>query len=159
MTDQQDAYTVAVISDTHGLVRPEALEAMRGADLIVHAGDIGGKEVVRAFETIAPVRLVRGNTDVEPWSRTLGETDAIDVDPVWLFVLHDLGTLGLDPAAGGFDVVISGHSHKPHRYEKRGVLYFNRGSAGPRRFRLPISVGRLRIVGKSVSAEHITLPG
>ena len=150
-------HVIGVISDTHGLVRPSALDALRGVDLILHAGDIGSKDVVLALEELAPVRLVRGNTDLEDWSRTLPETDVVEVGRHWVYMLHDLAALPLDPAAGGFSVVISGHSHKPRRAWQRGVLYFNPGSAGPRRFHLPISVGRLLIRDDQVEGELIRL--
>jgi hypothetical protein len=148
---------VGVISDTHGLMRASALDALRGVDLIVHAGDIGGKDVVEALEGIAPVRLVKGNTDVEAWSRTLPETDVVEVGEHRICVVHDLGTLGLDPEVAGVSVVVSGHSHKPRQVVQRGVLYFNPGSAGPRRFQLPIGVGRLVLQGRQVRGELVRL--
>jgi putative phosphoesterase len=148
---------VGVISDTHGLMRASALDALRGVDLIVHAGDIGSKDVVVALEEIAPVRLVRGNTDVEAWSRTLPATDVVEVGEHKICVVHDLGTLGLDPEAAGVSVVVSGHSHKPRQVVQRGVLYFNPGSAGPRRFQLPIGVGRLVLQGRQVRGELVRL--
>ncbi|MFW5738992.1 MAG: metallophosphoesterase family protein [Myxococcota bacterium] len=151
-------WDVGVISDTHGLVRPSALEALRGVDLILHAGDIGGKDVVRALEDIAPVYLVRGNTDQEAWSRTLPDGCVAEVGDHRLYMLHDLGTLSLDPASAGLSVVVFGHSHMPQQYRKKGVLYFNPGSAGPRRFRLPVSVGRLVVRGDQVEGTLVTLP-
>jgi putative phosphoesterase len=157
MQVEEERYVIGVISDTHGLVRASALDALRGVDLIVHAGDIGGKEVVVALEEIAPVRLVRGNTDVEAWSRTLPETDVVEVGEHRICVVHDLGTLGLDPEAAGVSVVVSGHSHKPRQVVQRGVLYFNPGSAGPRRFQLPIGVGRLVLQGRQVRGELVRL--
>lgn len=151
------AFVVGVISDTHGLIRPSALDALAGADLILHAGDIGGKDVVLALERMAPVRLVRGNTDLEPWSRTLPERDLVEVGQHKILVLHDLASLALEPRENGISVVVSGHSHKPKQGLQRGVLYFNPGSAGPRRFSLPISVGRLTLRGESVEGDLITL--
>lgn len=151
------SFVVGVISDTHGLIRPSALDALAGVDLILHAGDIGGKDVVLALERIAPVRLVRGNTDLEPWSRSFPERDLVEVGQHKILVLHDLAALSLDPRESGISVVVSGHSHKPKQELQRGVLYFNPGSAGPRRFSLPISVGRLTLQGASVEGELITL--
>jgi len=149
---------VGVISDTHGLVRPEAIEALRGSELIVHAGDIGAPEVLDALRALAPVVAVRGNNDTDEWGRTLSETQVVEVGDVHLYVLHDLHGLDVDPVAAGFRGVISGHSHRPLAEERRGVLYLNPGSAGPRRFNLPIAVARLRVSGSSLSAEIIELP-
>jgi hypothetical protein len=147
---------VGVISDTHGLVRPEALDALRGVALIVHAGDIGGPEVLARLREIAPVTAVRGNNDHGPWATDLPDTSVVDVDGRRLYVLHDLKTLGLDPVAAGFHAVIAGHSHRPLVEERRGVLFLNPGSAGPRRFTLPIALARLR-VGKRLDAEIVHL--
>jgi len=151
-------HSIGVISDTHGLVRPEAIEALRGSELIVHAGDIGAPEVLDALRALAPVVAVRGNNDTDAWGRTLSETEVVEVGDVHLYVLHDLHGLDIDPAAAGFRAVISGHSHRPLAEERRGVLYLNPGSAGPRRFNLPIAVARLRVSGSSLSAEIIELP-
>lgn len=148
---------VGVISDTHGLVRPEALRALRGSDRIVHAGDIGGPEVLAALRGIAPVTAVRGNNDREPWADRLPETRVVRVEGARLFLLHDLHALDVDPAAAGFEVVIAGHSHQPRMERRDGVLYFNPGSAGPRRFRLPLSVGRLLIRDGRVRARIVPL--
>lgn len=147
------AVTVGVISDTHGLLRPEAVAALQGVDRIVHAGDIGSPDVLQALARIAPVTAVRGNNDREAWAREIPETEAIEVEGAWLYVLHDLGELDLDPRAAGFAAVISGHSHRPKQEERDGVLYFNPGSAGPRRFRLPVTVGRLTVEGARVAGE------
>jgi putative phosphoesterase len=137
---------IGVISDTHGLLRPEALAALRGVDRIVHAGDIGAPEVLEALAAVAPVTAVRGNNDRDTWARAIPATQVLDAgDGVSLYVLHDVKELDLDPAAAGFRVVIAGHSHQPKQEERGGVLYFNPGSAGPRRFRLPIAVGRLTV--------------
>jgi hypothetical protein len=144
---------IGVISDTHGLVRPGAIETLRGSELIVHAGDIGGPEVLEALRAVAPVVAVRGNNDRESWAGTLRETEVVEIGDVLLYVLHDIHTLDLDPAAAGFRVVISGHSHRPLVEERKGVLYLNPGSAGPRRFNLPVAVARLRIQGAGLSAE------
>lgn len=148
---------IGVISDTHGVVRPEAIEALRGSELIVHAGDIGGPAVLDGLRALAPVVAVRGNNDRDGWGRTLRETEVVEVGGVQLYVLHDLNALDLDPAASGFRAVISGHSHRPLVEERKGVLYLNPGSAGPRRFTLPVAVARLRVAGSSLSAEIIEL--
>jgi hypothetical protein len=137
--------TVGVISDTHGLLRPEALEALAGVDLIVHAGDIGAPEIIDALRRIAPVHAIRGNVDRGAWADEFSPTEIVEVDGQSLYVLHDLHELDLDPAVAGFRVVISGHTHDPAVAEKRGVVYLNPGSAGPRRFKLPISLARFVI--------------
>ena len=134
---------VGVISDTHGLVRPEALEALAGSQLIVHAGDVGGPEVLEALAKIAPVRAVRGNNDKGAWASRLPESDFVEVAGRTIYVIHDVKELDLDPAASGIAAVIAGHSHQPRNELVDGVLYFNPGSAGPRRFSLPISVGMI----------------
>jgi putative phosphoesterase len=148
---------VGVLSDTHGLLRPEALAFLRGADHIVHAGDIGDAGVLEALRHIAPVTAVRGNNDFGPWAEKIAETELLKIGGVSIYVLHDRAQLGLDPAAAGFQVVVSGHSHQPRIDERDGVLYVNPGSCGPRRFKLPISVGELRISGKSVKAKLVEL--
>ena len=150
-------FGLGVISDTHGLLRPEAVEALRGSDMIVHAGDIGSPNVLGALEKIAPVVAVRGNNDREPWAKDLPLSEAFEVGRASIYVLHDINELDLDPRAGGFSVVIAGHSHRPHSEERGGVLFFNPGSAGPRRFRLPISVGHIVIEGSRVSGLLETL--
>jgi putative phosphoesterase len=136
---------VGVISDTHGLLRPEAVELLRGSDHIIHAGDIGAPEIIPALEKIAPVTAIRGNIDTQPWARKFAETEVVEVEGLHIYVVHDVNALDLNPRAAGFAAVISGHSHQPKQEMKDGVLYFNPGSAGPRRFKLPISVGRLVI--------------
>lgn len=148
---------VGVISDTHGLVRPEALAALRGVALIVHAGDIGRPEVLTQLGAIAPVAAVRGNNDRGAWAAALPETDVVDVGGRLLYVLHDVKTLDLDPAAAGFHAVIAGHSHKPSVQERDGVLFLNPGSAGPRRFSLPVALARLRVGGARLDAEIVRL--
>jgi uncharacterized protein len=145
---------VGVISDTHGLVRPEALAALRGVDRIVHAGDIGGPDVLAALEAIAPVTAVRGNNDTGAWARALPETATLELEGRRLFVVHDVKQLKGKPAA---DVVIAGHSHQPCNEERDGVLWLNPGSAGPRRFRLPIALARLRVGARTLEAAVITL--
>ncbi len=135
-----------LISDTHGLLRPEATQALAGVDLIIHAGDIGAPQILEQLRALAPVHAVRGNNDREPWARGLPETEALELEGATLYVLHDLSELDLDPAAGGFAAVVTGHSHRPAMSTRDGVLYINPGSAGPRRFSLPVAVGFLEIV-------------
>jgi uncharacterized protein len=136
---------IGLISDTHGLLRPQALAALRGSDLIIHAGDVGDPEILEKLKTLAPVFAVRGNIDTEPWARALPETEVVEAGAATIYVLHDVHALDLDPAAAGFHIVVSGHSHKPARTEKGGVIYLNPGSAGPRRFDLPVTVALLRL--------------
>jgi putative phosphoesterase len=134
---------IGIISDTHGLLREEALRALEGSDLIIHAGDVGDPEILQKLKSLAPVFAVRGNVDTEPWAQGLPETEVIETGPATVYVLHDVHSLDLDPAAAGFHIVISGHSHKPASTENRGVLYINPGSAGPRRFDLPVTLAHL----------------
>jgi putative phosphoesterase len=148
---------IGVISDTHGLVRPEALRALAGADLIVHAGDVGGPEVLEALRAVAPVVAVRGNNDRGRWAAALSDTEVIETDGRSLYVLHDVKELDLDPRAAGFDAVIAGHSHQPRIDRRDGVLYLNPGSAGPRRFRLPIAVAWLAVEPAGLDAEIVQL--
>ncbi len=153
----EERLVLGVISDTHGLLRPEALDALRGSIRILHAGDVGSPEILAALERIAPVTAIRGNIDTDSWAHTLPETEVVVVGGVSIYMLHDLGQLDLKPEAAGFRVVVYGHSHQPNMEEKNGVLYFNPGSAGPRRFNLPVSVGRLMIAAGKVRAELIKL--
>ncbi len=148
---------LGVISDTHGLLRPEAVEALRGSDRILHAGDIGDSAILDALEKVAPVTAVRGNVDTAPWARRLPTTEVIEAGGISIYMLHDLAQLDLKPAAAGFRVVIYGHSHQPKIEEKNGVLFFNPGSAGPRRFNLPVSIGKLVVEAGEVRAELIEL--
>jgi len=148
---------VGVISDTHGLVRPAALAALRGADLIVHAGDVGAPEVLTQLATLAPVHAVRGNNDRGAWARGLPPTAVVEAGEALLYVVHDVHELDLDPQAAGFAAVVSGHSHRPLTDRRGAVLYFNPGSAGPRRFRLPVTLGLLRVEGGAVEGEIVTL--
>jgi putative phosphoesterase len=150
---------IGVISDTHGLLRPEAAAALRGADRIIHAGDIGAPEILDALGAIAPVSAVRGNNDHGAWARAVPHMQAIDAGGVLVYVIHDVGELDVDPIAGGFGVVVAGHSHRPRNELRDGVLWFNPGSAGPRRFRLPIAVGRLTIEAGRARGEILTLEG
>ncbi len=148
---------VGVISDTHGLVRPEALAALAGVDLIVHCGDVGGAAVLRALAAIAPVRAVRGNNDVGSWADELPNDDVVEVARRPLYLLHDLKELSLDPRARGFVAVLSGHSHRPRIEERDGVLFLNPGSAGPRRFKLPVSLARLSVGARRCEAKLVDL--
>jgi hypothetical protein len=148
--------TVGVVSDTHGLVRPEAIEALRGSDVILHAGDVGGSHVLQELGELAPVIAVRGNVD-GGWARLLPERRRLDLGGVPVLVLHDRALMGLDPADEGMRVVVFGHSHRPLAERRDGVLWFNPGSAGPRRFRLPVSVGRLVIEDGRVRPRLIDL--
>jgi putative phosphoesterase len=150
-------HTVGVISDTHGLVRPEAVAALAGVERIVHAGDIGSPDVLTQLERVAPVVAVRGNNDRDAWAAAIPQTEVVEIGGVSLYVLHDLHELDLDPRAAGFAAVIAGHSHQPRLDERDGVLYLNPGSAGPRRFKLPISLARLTVAGARVRAELVTL--
>jgi uncharacterized protein len=144
---------IGLISDTHGLVRPEALQALAGVDRIIHAGDIGGAGVIEALSGIAPVDVVRGNNDKDPWGAKLPAWLALEFEGVSIHVLHDVKDMDVDPAAAGFRVVIAGHSHKPMVAERDGVLFVNPGSAGPRRFSLPVTVGYLTVEGGAARAQ------
>ncbi|HEY6307803.1 MAG TPA: metallophosphoesterase family protein [Candidatus Angelobacter sp.] len=146
---------IGVISDTHGLLRPEAIELLRGSEHIIHAGDIGSPEIIPALEHIAPVTAIRGNIDNEAWAQRFPETKVVELGGVNIYLIHDVNALDLNPKAAGFAAVISGHSHVPKQEIKDGVLYFNPGSAGPRRFRLPVRVGRLEIGRDEVSATIV----
>jgi putative phosphoesterase len=148
---------IGVISDTHGLLRPEAVELLRGSEHIIHAGDIGAPEIVPALRKIAPVTAIRGNVDTQAWARSFPETEVVELGGLHIYIIHDANALDLNPKAAGFAAVISGHSHQPKQETKDGVLYFNPGSAGPRRFKLSISVGRMEIVNGKVSAEIVVL--
>jgi putative phosphoesterase len=148
---------VGVISDTHGLLRPEAVAALRGSDLILHAGDVGKAEVLEALRTVAPTTAIRGNVDTAIWATALPATEVISVDGLDFYMLHDRAALDLDPRAAGFAAVIYGHTHRPGAEVRHGVLYLNPGSAGPRRFSLPITVARLTIASGQLSHEIIEL--
>jgi putative phosphoesterase len=149
---------VGLISDTHGLLRPEALDALTGSDFIVHAGDIGDEEVLAALSRVAPVTAVRGNVDTQDWARSLPDTEVLEVGAsARLYVLHNIEDLDIDPAAAGLHAVIFGHTHKPGTQVKDGVLYVNPGSAGPRRFSLPVSMGRLLVEAGKVSVDLTTI--
>jgi len=146
-----------VISDTHGLLRPEAIEVLRGSQCIIHAGDVGDPAILDKLNEIAPVTVVRGNVDTGVWSRKIPLTNVLEIDGTLIYVLHILNELDFKPEASGFAAVIYGHSHKQHSEMKNGVLYFNPGSAGPRRFDLPISLGRLSIRGAAIESEIVEL--
>jgi putative phosphoesterase len=149
---------VGIISDTHGLLRPAALKALRGCHVIVHAGDVGTPAVLEGLRKIAPTVAIRGNNDKGAWASTLPETTVVEASGVSLYVLHDLNSLDLDPATAGFQAVIAGHSHRPRIENRQGVLFVNPGSAGPRRFKLPVAVARLRVSrAKKVEAEVMEL--
>lgn len=150
-------HVVGLISDTHGLLRAEALALMRGSDLIVHAGDVGDPGILSALAAVAPLVAVRGNVDREDWARSLPLREVVPVGDALLCVIHDIGELDLDPVAAGFAAVISGHSHRPGMHRKDGVLYVNPGSAGRRRFSLPIAVGRLTVGNDGIAAELIEI--
>ena len=148
---------VGLISDTHGLLRPEALAFLRGSDFIVHAGDIGHAAILEQLQRLAPLTAVRGNNDRGPWAKSIAETQVLQLGEMCVYVLHNLAELDVDPVAAGFRVVVSGHSHNPRIDERGGVLYVNPGSSGPRRFKLPIAVGELQVAGPSVKARIVEL--
>ena len=147
---------IGLISDTHGLLRPEALDVLRGSDAIVHAGDIG-EGILETLAKIAPVTAVRGNNDRAPWAQAIHETETLRFGEITLHALHDLSHLAIDPRAAGVDVVVHGHSHKPKIERRSGVLFVNPGSAGPVRFKLPVSVALLQVVGRQVEARVVEL--
>lgn len=147
---------IGLISDTHGLVRPEALAALRGSELIIHAGDIGKPEVIEALKTVAPVIAIRGNNDRGAWAKKIPDVVDLRINGIRLQVIHNVNDFKLD-VAGSFKAVVSGHSHKPGVSAKDGVLFINPGSAGPRRFKLPISVAQLEIDGQELRARIIPL--
>jgi putative phosphoesterase len=149
---------VGVVSDTHGLLRPEALRALAGVERILHAGDVGDPAVLRGLAAVAPVTAVRGNVDRDPWASGLPPTVEIEIGDVWIHMLHAREDLALVPEAAGFDVVVYGHSHRPSIERRNGVLYLNPGSVGPRRFRLPVTIAYLEIEGGGARARHLPLP-
>jgi putative phosphoesterase len=148
---------IGLISDTHGLLRQEALRALEGSELIIHAGDVGKPEIIDSLKEIAPVVAVRGNVDTESWASALPETEVVTTGAATIYVLHDVHALDLNPAAAGFHIVVSGHSHKPARTESGGVLYINPGSAGPRRFQLPVTIARLDLAQTPWKVDFIDL--
>jgi hypothetical protein len=148
---------IAVISDTHGLLRPEAVAALRGADHILHAGDVGDPEILDRLRKLAPVTAVRGNVDRGSWAAALPRTEVVEGEGILIYMLHDLRQLDLNPEAAGFRVVVYGHSHLPKVEKRNGVLYFNPGSAGRRRFHLPVTMGELRIEAGKIKAAFFEL--
>jgi len=152
-----DQTVVAVVSDTHGLLRPEVFKHLNGVDRIIHAGDIGAPNVLEKLQSLAPLDAIRGNNDKGTWAEAIPETLFLEIRGHQIHVLHDLNQIDLSPAAAGMAVVISGHSHKPVVEEHDGVLFINPGSLGPRRFRLPIALAKLYITAESVRAEIIEL--
>ena len=149
---------LGVISDTHGLVRPQALDALAGVELILHAGDIGNQQVLDTLKQIAPVVAVRGNNDRGDWATSIPDWEVVEVGRISIYMLHDVKEIDISPAGAGFHVVVSGHSHRPSVEQRRGVLYVNPGSAGPRRFKLPISLAHLAVAGDKVEANIVELP-
>ncbi len=139
-------------------MRPEALAALKGSDHILHAGDVGDPRIIEQLRSNAPVTFIRGNIDTDPWGQTLPDTEVVELGSKHFYLLHDVKALDLNPRAAGFDVVISGHSHQPKIEWKKDVLYFNPGSAGPRRFKLPVTVGRITIHDEQLHPEIIELP-
>ena len=152
-----NAKQIGLISDTHGLLRPEAVEALRGSELILHAGDVGKPEILDELRKLAPVVAIRGNVDTAPWTSKLQETELVETQAATFYLIHNVNELDLNPAAAGIHIVLFGHSHQPAQYEKNGVLYINPGSAGPRRFNLPISLARLNLAAKPWSVDFVTL--
>src|SRR5262245_50484591 len=148
---------IGLISDTHGLIRSEALEALNGVELIIHAGDIGKPEVIAALKAVAPVLAIKGNNDIGNWARPLPDTKLAKLGDTRLYVIHNVKDLDCDPVARGYQAVVSGHSHKPSIATRDGILFVNPGSAGPRRFKLPIAVGKLFIQNSQLTAEIIEL--
>jgi len=150
-------HIIGVISDTHGLLRPEAVEALRGSELIIHAGDVGEPEILDELAKIACVAAIRGNADHGIWAQGLPQTRTVGIGGVRIFVIHNINDLSVDAAAADYAAVISGHSHRPSAVQNNGVLFLNPGSAGPRRFHLPVSVALLRVMGKTVEAQFVEL--
>jgi putative phosphoesterase len=146
---------VGVISDTHGLLRPEAVEALRGVDVILHAGDVGASHVLQELGQLAPVIAVRGNVDLESWARALPDRRRLELAGIRVLLLHDRAAVGPDPGKKGLGIVVFGHSHRPLAERRDGVLWFNPGSAGPRRFRLPVSLGLLDLDESGVVRERL----
>jgi uncharacterized protein len=157
LDDSDSPFIFGVISDTHGLLRPAAIEALRGSHRILHAGDIGSADILDALATLARVTAIRGNVDRAEWARRLPETEVVEEGGCSIYILHDLAQLDLNPEAAKFNVVLYGHSHQPKIEHKGSVLYLNPGSAGPRRFNLPVSVAKLRVGRQGIQAEIIDL--
>lgn len=153
----EDGILIGVISDTHGLLRPEALAALEGCDHIIHVGDIGDPVILGKLAEIAPVTAVRGNIDRGAWTKKLPETEVLEIGGISIYVIHNLQELDVKPEAAGFAAVIYGHSHVPEQETRNGVLYFNPGSAGPKRFQLPVTVGRLAVRAQQLEARIVQL--
>ena len=153
----RSSISVGLISDTHGLLRPEALAALQGSDFIIHAGDIGDPSVLDRLSTIAPVTAVRGNNDNDAWASGVRETEVLAVGAALIYIIHDVALLDVDPAGAGFHAVVAGHSHRPSIELRAGVLFVNPGSAGPRRFKLPISLGNLAVSGTELTPRLMEL--
>ena len=150
-------FVLGVISDTHGLLRPEALDALRGSDMIIHAGDVGKPEVIDRLGEVAPTHVVRGNIDKGSWAAALPMTELVTLGEHRLFVLHDISQLDVDPAAAGFAAVVFGHSHRPSIETRSGILFLNPGSAGPRRFKLPVTIARVKTSRQRLRADIVEL--
>jgi len=148
---------VGLIADTHGMLRPEAVRALQGSEVIIHAGDIGKAEILKALRDVAPVTAVRGNIDRGAWAQALPTTAALQIGQVWVYVIHDIQELDLIPETAGFKVVVSGHSHQSSIRERNGILFVNPGSAGPRRFTLPVSVALMEVQGSTVDVRLVGL--
>lgn len=151
------SFTLGVLSDTHGLLRPQAVQTLETCDAIIHAGDIGSEEVLKALKAMAPIYAVRGNVDWEPWTRNMPVSDVVEIAGHFFYIIHILENIDLDPAAAGIDVVVSGHSHMPDLSRNGKVLYMNPGSAGPRRFTKPVSMGKIVIDDQDLNPEIIDL--
>ena len=156
-TAQSGRTRVGVISDTHSLLRPEVITALTGVDKILHAGDVGSSEVLESLSKISPVVAVRGNNDKGEWAEMLPDWEVVQIGEISIYMLHNLNEIDLSPAASGFQVVVSGHSHQPSVENLRGVIYLNPGSAGPKRFKLPVALAFLEIVGQQVEVELLEL--
>ena len=148
---------LGIISDTHGLLRPQAVAFLQGCDRILHGGDIGNAEILERLSTIAPVTAIRGNNDKGAWAEAIPETEFLEFSGIYVYAIHDLSQLDIEPAAAGIRVVVSGHSHKPLIERRDGILFVNPGSAGPRRFKLPISVADISIDGSAISPRIVEL--
>jgi uncharacterized protein len=152
------SFLLGIISDTHGLLRPQALSALKGSQVIIHAGDVGSPAILDQLKTVAPVFAVRGNVDTEPWTCTLPLTAVVELQNVSIYVLHNLEQLDFNPKTAGFHIVVSGHTHKPGSHWRDDVLYINPGSAGPKRFHLPVTVARLQLLNTPWQYELLHLP-
>jgi len=151
------SFLLGLISDTHGLLRPEAVAALTGSDAIVHAGDVGDRAILDQLKAIAPVFAVRGNVDTEPWAAALPLTEVVELHDVAIYIVHNLDQLDVNPKTAGFHVVVSGHTHKPQSHFQDGVLYINPGSAGPRRFSLPTTIAHLNLFKRPWQIEFVEL--